>query len=172
MMESGWQETAGRWLAADQAGRDMEAEAEFGALLRARTTTVPSATLEARIWQATRWVRVRNKVLILARRFGLPAATVVAGAAGLYYSVTLVLPLVAQALVRGIAWLVRGFVWVTLAFTEGIDTWSLLAQLGRALGDAIATPEVTAALIIIQLIGILAFHLLNRVLAREKETSQ
>jgi hypothetical protein len=172
MMESEWQGAADRWLAADQAGRDMEAEAEFGALLRARATPAPSANLEARIWRATRWVRFRSKALILARRFGIPAATVVAGAAGLYYSVTLVLPLVAQALVRGIAWLVRGFVWITLAFTEGIDTWSLLVQLGRALGDAIATPEVTAALIIIQLIGVLAFHLLNRVLAREKEISQ
>jgi hypothetical protein len=93
-------------------------------------------------------------------------------AAGLYVGVTLLIPIAVQSLVRGIAWLVRGFVWTTLAFTEGLDTWSLLAQLGRALADAIATPEVTAALIIIQLIGVLAFHLLNRVLAREKEISQ
>ncbi len=84
----------------------------------------------------------------------------------------MLLPFAGQALVRLISWLVRGFVWITLAFTEGLDTWSLLAQLGRALADAIATPEATIALIVIQLIGVLAFHLLNRVLAREKEISQ
>jgi hypothetical protein len=150
----------------------VEAEAEFGALLRTRAISTPSANLEDRIWRATRWVRLRSRALILARRVGIPAATVAAGAAGLYYSVTLLLPLAAQTFVRGIAALVRGFVWITLAFTEGLDTWSLLAQLGRALADTIATPEVTAALIIIQLIGVLAFHLLNRVLAREKEISQ
>lgn len=171
-MEPERQDAAHRWLTADQAGREVEADAEFGAVLRARADHAPSANLEARIWQATRWVRLRSRALMLARRVGIPAATAVVGAAGLYYSVTLLLPLAVQTLVRAIAWLVRGFVWTTLAFSEGLDTWSLLAQLGRALADAIATPEVTAALIIIQLIGVLAFHLLNRVLAREKEISQ
>lgn len=171
-MEPERQDAADRWLTADQAGREVEADAEFGTVLRARANLAPSANLEARIWQATRWVRLRRQALILARRAGVAAATVVGVAAGLYFGVTLLIPIAVQSLVRGIAWLVRGFVWTTLAFTEGLDTWSLLAQLGRALGDAIATPEVTAALIIIQLIGVLAFHLLNRVLAREKEISQ
>ena len=171
-MDSEWQGAAHRWLAADEAGRDVEAEAEFGAALRGRPRLAPSAHLEARIWQATRWVRLRRRALTLARRCAVPAATVAAIAGGVYVSVTMLLPFAGLALVRLVSWLVRGFVWITLAFTEGLDTWSLLAQLGRALADAIATPEATIALIVIQLIGVLAFHLLNRVLAREKEISQ
>jgi hypothetical protein len=171
-MESDWQEAAYRWLAADQAERDPEAEAEFGTVVRGRRALVPSANLEARIWQATRWVRLYRQSLILARRVGVAAATLGAIGAGLYVGATLLLPFAVQTLVRVVAGLVRGFVWITLAFTEGIDTWSLLAELGRAIADAIATPEATIALIAIELLGVLAFHALNRVLAREKEISQ
>jgi hypothetical protein len=171
-MESDWQGAAYRWLAADQAERDREAEAEFGTVIRGRRALVPSANLEARIWQATRWVRLYRQGLILARRVGVATATLGAIAAGLYIGATLLLPFAVQTLVRLVAGLVRGFVWITLAFTEGIDTWSLLAELGRAIADAIATPEATIALIVIELLGVLAFHALNRVLAREKEISQ
>jgi hypothetical protein len=171
-MDSEREGATDRWLAADQAGRELEAEAEFSAVVRGRARLAPSATLEARIWQATRWVRLRRRAIVLGRRMAVGVGTLAALTAGLYFGVTLLLPFAGQTLVRLVSWMVRGFVWVTLAFTEGLDTWSLLAQLGRALADAIATPEATIALIAIQLIGVLAFHVLNRVLAREKEISQ
>jgi hypothetical protein len=171
-LESEWQGAADRWLAADDGGREVEAETEFASVLRARPRLAPSAQLEARIWRATRWVRFRSRGLILLRRAGVSAAALGAAALTLYVAATLLIPLAVRGLIRLVASLVSGFVWITLAFTEGLDTWSLLTQVGRAIGNAIATPEATAALIIIELIGVLAFHALNRVLAREKEISQ
>jgi hypothetical protein len=76
-----------------------------------------------------------------------------------------------RVLSRLFHWLVRGFVWVVLAFSEGLDLWSLLAEAGRVISSAVFTPEAATALVIIELAGALAFYILNRVLAREKETS-
>jgi hypothetical protein len=66
----------------------------------------------------------------------------------------------------------RGFVWTTVAFAEGLDTWSVLARAGGAISEAIVTPRATTVLVAIELVGALAFYALGRLLARENKEIQ
>ena len=164
--------TLNRWLADEQAGRDSDAEVEFERLLHAIPRLAPAADLEHRIWRATRVARLgRSLPPKVWRAAAFPAALVMAALAS-YLVADVLIPLVARGLVRVVNESVHGFVWVLLALGQGLDTWSILMLMGRAMAAVLTSPPVIAMLLALELVGAFAFYSLQRVLAREKEISQ
>lgn len=157
------------WLAAEAQGHDAEAEAAFEAIWRSMPRESGGADLEARIWRATRRTRIARRARALLRSLAAVAAVLGVSALVLYGATSLLVTLGGRMLSGLITWLMRGLVWVTLAFTEGLDTWAVLARIGAAVSDAVTTPRATTALVLIELVGALAFYVLNRVLARENK---
>jgi len=158
-----------RWLTAEARGHDLEAEAAFALLWRSVPREAAASGLEARIWRATRRARLSRKLLSLLRSSAAAAALLGLSGLVLYVAAGVLTALAGRLVTGSIMWLMRGFVWVTIAFTEGLDTWSLLARVGGAVSAAIVTPRATTALILTELVGAMAFYVLNRVLAREKK---
>jgi hypothetical protein len=172
MTDSSWHEHADRWLAADREGHDLEAEAAFGLALRDMPVLAPSGDLEARIWRATRRLRLRRLASAVLRLLLTGAAATGMTVVVLYLATGPLLLLGARLLTGAMTGLMRGLVWITLAFSEGLDVWSFLARIGRAVSGALVTPEATTVLVLLELIGGAAFYILSRVLAREKEIPQ
>ena len=161
-----------RWLADEQAERDAEAEAELEGLLHAIPRPAPAADLEDRIWRATRGARLRRSLPPRVRRVAAFIGALAAAALALYLVADVLIPLVARGIVRVVNESVHGFVWVLLALRQGLDTWSILVLMGRATAAVLTSPSVVTTLLVIELVGALAFYTLQRVLAREKEISQ
>jgi len=67
---------------------------------------------------------------------------------------------------------VQGFVWIVGGLEGGLDTWSLVAAVGRALGSSLSLPEVSGMIVVIELVGVAALYALYRLLAGDKESTR
>ena len=103
-----------------------------------------------------------------ARLAGAGLVSVVSGLAAAY----LLLPFAARTLVRALTLTVRGCVWLAAAMSSGADPWTMLAAVGRAAGGALATTEVSSALLVLAGVGALAFYWLQRLLDADEESSK
>src|SRR3954454_15197166 len=89
-----------------------------------------------------------------ARLAGAGLVSVVASVAALY----LLLPLATRAFVRALTLTVNGCVWVATSMSSGVDSWTILSAIGRAAGDTLVTREASGVLIVLALVGALAFY--------------
>jgi hypothetical protein len=103
-----------------------------------------------------------------ARLAGAGLVSVIASAAALY----LVLPLAARAFVRALTLTVNGCVWLAASMSSGADFWTILSAVGRAAGDTLATREASAMLLVLAVVGALAFYWLQRLLGSDEESSR
>jgi hypothetical protein len=103
-----------------------------------------------------------------ARLAGAGAVTVFASFAAMY----LLLPLVVRALARGLTLTVQGCVWMAASMSAGADPWTILAALGRAAAETMATREASGVLLALALLGALAFYWLQRLLGSDEESSR
>ena len=103
-----------------------------------------------------------------ARLAGLGLALAGAIAAAFY----LLLPLATRGLVRGLTLTVNGCIWLAAALSAGADPWTILSSVGRAIGDSLATREVSGVLLALVVVGGLAFYWLQRLLGSEGESSR
>ena len=77
-------------------------------------------------------------------------------------------PLLVRQVVRLLNLSVQGFVWIVGGLEQGLDAWSLAAEIARAIGAGLATPEVGAAIVVVEIVGVAALYALHRLLANEK----
>ena len=93
-----------------------------------------------------------------------------AGAAILGFGTALVLlgPVLARQIVRLLNFSVQGFVWIVGGLEQGLDAWSLAAEIARAIGAGLTTPEVGAGIVIIEIVGVAALYALHRLLSSDK----
>ena len=66
----------------------------------------------------------------------------------------------------------RAVVWIVGAVNSGLDTWSILVGMGRAVSTVLSTPVVTLVLVGLEVVGIVALFVLHRILRLDKESSQ
>ena len=92
------------------------------------------------------------------------AALVTGGAAGVAGLLALVVYAGGWIVGTAVQLLSRGLVWLTVSMAEGVDLWSLAAQIGGGLGDALATPAGAGALIALEVVAVLALYALRRVI--------
>jgi len=81
-------------------------------------------------------------------------------------------PVILRQMVRLLNFSVQGFVWIVGGLEGGLDVWSLLVEIGRAVGGTLATPQVSGGVVMIELVGIVALYALLRMLALDRESTR
>jgi hypothetical protein len=152
-----------RWAASERDGADDEADAALRAVFRAVPARAPSAGFADRVGRAVARAAVQQ-----AR---LAKAAVLAGAAfGLTLTVALILQ-IPRLLTAALDFGVKAAVSSTVALGRGLDFWTLLAQIARAIATIVMTPQVTYGLIGLASIAIGALYALHRMLELEEGSS-
>jgi hypothetical protein len=151
------------WTDAERQGSDEDADAAFRALFAAVSIEPPAEGFDQRA--AREIARAARRQHLLVR------AAVFAGAlAGL--ALTIVLLLQVPRLIQATVDLIVGTVVSTsLAFSRGVDVWTVLARIARAIGSVVVTPQGTYALSGLGLIAIGALYGLHRMLELEERSS-
>jgi hypothetical protein len=155
-----------RWLKADRAGRDDEADTAFKTVFRAAPVEARPSFVDGVMEAIARDAALRRRRARLAAAAGLAASIVV----GLVVTVALILK-GPRILVWAVDSAVAATVWMSGALENGLDLWGLLGQIASAAAAVIATPQVASVLIAIQAIGAAALYGLHRILASEQESS-
>tara|TARA_B110000116_G_scaffold245658_1_gene236882 strand:- start:546 stop:773 length:228 start_codon:yes stop_codon:yes gene_type:complete len=75
-------------------------------------------------------------------------------------------------MVRLLNFSVQGFVWIVGGLEGGLDVWSLLVEIGRAVGATLTTPQVSGGVVMIELVGIVVLYALLRILALDRESTR
>jgi hypothetical protein len=147
------------WLMAEQGGEDDTAEAAFAHVFAAVPRVEPSSMfVQHAVSAAWRW-RARRRRL-LAVTWTVAVALVVAAASTAY----LAWPIVAGSAVKSIAFISGHIVpWLVAYATVALRGWLTLGHVGAVIAGALMTPERVAALVGVELVGILAFYALQRI---------
>jgi len=80
------------------------------------------------------------------------------------------LPLLGRGLVRGLALVVTGCVWLATSIGTGVSLWDVIWTIGRAAVGGLTTPTASALLAILVLVGVVALYLLQRMLDTGEES--
>jgi hypothetical protein len=159
-----------RWRRADEDGDEDAADAAFGAVYEAcslaplpapeLTSRTMAAIADATIADARR-ARVARQALLWS---GLPA-----GAAALYFGAGALLSVLSGALVAALNLLVGLVVWLASGPDVRSSLWSVLTGIGRVAAVFIADPRVAIAVLVIQVVAVVALAALHRLLGPERE---
>lgn len=161
------------WLDAEAAADDAGSEMALRRLLGALPKPAPPTNFGEQVLTAG----VRDGIMPAPTRSwsGRPARVlvwalvVIAGTVGLAVALG---PLVLRQLARLLNFSVQGFVWIVGGLERGLDAWSLLVELGRAVGATLATPQVSISVVMIELVGVAALYALLRVLSLDRESTR
>ena len=152
-----------RWAASERQGLDDEADEAFRALFSVLPARAPDVSFTGRVAQAT--------ARTAARQARMARAVVVAGSAsGAVLGVALLLQ-IPQLLQASLNIVIGAIVSTTLALSRGVDAWTVVAQIARAIGGVVITPQGTYALSGLGLIAIGALYALHRMLELEERSS-
>ena len=151
------------WLASEQDGRDDLAEFTFARLMADLPRVEPSPAFIERAVKAAWQRRVRQQRLAWAARAAAVLAVLVGGGVGLFALGAAVIGAAADGLMAG----VQGLIWTADAVGGGLRWWSLFEKVGSAVGTAVATPQTTAVLVALELIGAMAVYGIERLLGDE-----
>ena len=111
----------------------------------------PFPSASARVTRGVRMVLLTGAVML-----GLGAAVMWLG------------PLLVRQVVRLLNFSVQGFVWIVGGLEQGLDAWSLAAEIARAIGAGLTTPGVGAGIVLIEIVGVAALYALHRLLSNDK----
>ena len=87
---------------------------------------------------------------------------------GLVAAVAWLGPILVRQTVRLLNFSVQGFVWIVGGLEQGLDAWSLAAEVARAIGAGLTTPGVGAGIVLIEIVGVAALYALHRLLSNDK----
>lgn len=160
-----------RWLEAEAAGSDDEADAAFGSLVRAVAPETPaSPAFTTRTMQAIEAEAARDAVRV-ARTRRAAAATSVAGLAiGAWFGAGYALSAMGAMFAGIFNLLVGAVVRIAAGVHAGADVWSLLGSLGHAASAFVADPKVTFVLLVLQGLALAALVTLQRLLGSDGES--
>ncbi len=162
------------WLAAEHRSDDTAADTALQDLIRVLPTPVPPAGFAGRVMAAA----ARDGIVRVPPRrrvFG-PTARLLAwcggGAVALIGTLVVLGPFLVRQVVGLLNFSVQGFVWIVRGLEGGLDAWSLMAEIGRAVGASLTTPQVSASVVVLELVGVAALYTLHRVLSYDKESTR
>ncbi len=160
-----------RWRAADDDGREDEADAAFQAVFQAVVPERPVAPeLTARTMEAIAAAAARDARRARQVRMGVATGTVAATAAGLYAGAGWAVGLVSAALLGLFNLVIALVVRTAEASQSGGGVWGVLTSLGRAMSALAADTSVTIALIAISAVAIAGLVALQRLLGSDEES--
>ena len=162
------------WLAAENRADPAASEAALGDLLRRLPAIAPPADLVARVMDAAAGEGlVSARSVREGRRRPVRTFAWAGGAAGLVLAIIVIGgPMLVRLVVRLLNLSVQGFVWIVSGLEGGLDTWSLIIEMGRALSATLMTPQVGAGLLLMELAGVAALYMLRRMLASDRHSAQ
>ncbi|MGH7570994.1 MAG: hypothetical protein ACREMK_04015 [Gemmatimonadota bacterium] len=160
-----------RWLEAEARGDAGEAEAAFGAAITALPRLEPRPGFAERVMYAFQPTPVRRFAWL---SWGPKAATI--GALALIAVTIGLLPVAGVTFqVPSVGWVVDGVTggigWLAEWLTAGLEVWSFMVRIGNAIGVAMTTPQLGAALLAGALVSAAALYELNRLLVLERRTA-
>ena len=152
------------WLKAEQGGEEDAADAALAHLFSAVPKVQPrSAFVEQAVVAAWRWRARRRWVLVGA---WTAAAALIVAAAVTVFSAS---PLLGRSLVKAIAFLSGHAVpWLFTYASVALHGWLTLGHVGAVIAAALVTPARVAAVVGVELLGILAFYALHRIASAER----
>ncbi len=173
-MEDDLVRNARRWLAADRAGRDEEADSAFRVAFGAvpRADALDKDHFATRVMAAVGEAAVRDRVRTRWIRAAVVAGILASAAATLYVGAGLIGSLAGRAFVAFVSFSVNGIVWLIGMVQRGAGLWAILGDIARVTGSVVIEPRVSFVLIAIQVIGVLALVALQRLLGPEEESSR
>jgi len=148
-----------RWLTEEEQGHDDAADAAFAQLFTAIPRIEPQpAFVEQAVTAAWQW-RARRRRLVA---FGWAAASVLVAAVAL--AIYLASPSLAPAFIKTLAFVTgRAVPWFVSYATVAMNSWLTPVHVGSVIASALVTPARAAALVGVELFGILAFYALQRI---------
>ena len=152
------------WLTAEQGGDEDAAEAALAHLFAAVPKVQPrSVFVEEVVTTAWRWRARRRRLLTVA---WTAAAALVLAAAGIAY---FAYPLLGGSVAKAIAYLSGHTVpWLIAYASVALHGWLTLGHVGAVIAAALITPGRVAAVVGVELLGILAFYALHRIASAER----
>jgi hypothetical protein len=161
------------WLIAEEGADDARSEAALRAVLGGQPGPVPPSNFCSQVLSAG----VRDGVVPASTRDWVqrPARVLAWSLAALAGAVGVAVwlgPVILRQMVRLLNFSVQGFVWIVGGLEGGLDVWSLLVEIGRAVGGTLATPQVSGGVVMIELVGIVALYALLRMLALDRESTR
>jgi hypothetical protein len=161
----------GLWRAAEESGRDDEADCAFRTVFQTAMPEHPvspdfaTRTMAAVVATAVSDARRARRV-----RAGVLTGTAVASAAAVYFGLGWAISFASTAFIAGLNMLITFVVRGAVGFQTGAGFWSVLASLGRAATALAADPSVTFAMIAISAVAIAALLALQRLLGSDGES--
>jgi len=152
------------WLTAEQGGDEDAADAALAHVFAAVPKVQPrSVFVEQAVTTAWRWRAGRQRVLVLA---WTAAAALVLAVVVFAYSAS---PLLGGSIVKAIAYLSGHTVpWLIAYASVALHGWLTLGHVGAVIAAALVTPGRVAAVVGVELFGILAFYALHRIASAER----
>jgi hypothetical protein len=152
------------WLMAEQHGEEDAAEAAFAHLFAAVPKVEPhSVFVEQTVTAAWRWRARRRRLLAIA--WTAVVALVVAAAATAFFAS----PFLGRSAVKAMAFLSGHTVpWLIAYASVALHGWLTLGHVGAVIAAALITPARVAAVVGVELLGILAFYALQRIAGAER----
>ncbi|MGE5813206.1 MAG: hypothetical protein ACM36C_01845 [Acidobacteriota bacterium] len=160
---------ARRWLDAEAANRDDEADAAFKRAFGAMPETGVSPQFTARTLQAVSAAVARDARRTRRARIIVVSAAAAATIAAVYFGSGLIISALSTAMVTGLDLIVSLVVRVAGAADSGASIWSVLFGLGRAFAAFLAEPKVTVTLLVLQGVAAAALFALQRLLGADAE---
>jgi hypothetical protein len=148
-----------RWLADEERGHEEAADAAFAQLIAAVPRIEPRpAFIGQAVTAAWQW-RARRRRLVVV---GWAAASVLVAAGAL--AAYLASPSLAPVFIKALAFVSGHAVpWFVSYTTVAMNSWFTLLHVGSVIASALMTPARTAALVGVELFGLLAFFALQRI---------
>jgi hypothetical protein len=153
------------WLSAEDSGDDVAADAAFAHLFAGlpRVEPRPSFVDEAVTVALTWRLRRRRQLAVAWATAG--AVLLVAVAVTAYFAS----PLLARGTVKTIAFVSGRLVpWLVAYASVALHGWLTLGHVGAVIAGALMTPARVAALVGVELVGLLAFYALHRLAGAER----
>ena len=148
-----------RWLAEEERGHDEAADAAFAQLFAAVPTIEPSPAFVGQVVAAAWQWRARRRRLVVV---GWAAASVLVAAGAL--AAYLASPTLAPVFIKTLAFVSGHAVpWFVSYATVAMNSWFTLLHVGSVIASALVTPARAAALVGVELFGLLAFFALHRI---------
>jgi len=153
-----------RWLEAERSGHDDAADEAFLSMFAAMPRVQPSAAFADQTMTAVlRWRARRRRLIAFA--WAAAVLAVAGGAAAALLLGPMLAPSVVKPLALGMS---RATPWLVAYATEAMNLWWAIAGLATAISNALATPPTATAIVGAELLGILAFFALQRLVAAER----
>ena len=153
-----------RWLSSEEADQDDTADTAFGHLFAAMPQIEPGAEFVRRTVEGVWRLRARRRRAIAFAW----AASVVIAAAGCVAGYMVAVPACVWMVKISVLVTSHAAPWLIAYATEGMNLWSVIARTGGHVAAAFATPPRAGALVGVELVGIVTFFALQRLVGFER----